>query len=378
VVWFQLLQLVIGVSTVSLGVLLGTFMGGLFLGSLLFPKYVRSGRHPLRVYAIIELGIAAIGLLVLVLVPLIGGIYTAWAGPGMVGIFLRAAAAAVCLLPPTILMGATLPALSRWVESTPKGASWLGFFYASNTAGAVLGCLLAGFYLLRVTDIFVATFVAVGLNVAVAIASFVVAAFAAPPEEGPAAPDAAASVPGSSAIYIATALSGLTGLGAEVVWTRMLSLLIGGTTYTFSLILAAFLVGIGVGSAVGAAVAKDARHARLVLGWCQALLCVGMAWAAYMLSASLPFWPVDPSLADSPWFNFQIDFVRSLWVTLPATLLWGASFPLALTALVSAGHDPRASSAASTRRTRLAPSSGRSSPACSSFRRSAASTRCSC
>jgi len=340
VVWFQLLQLVIGVSTVSLGVLLGTFMGGLFLGSLLFPRYVRSGRHPLRVYAIIELGIAAIGLLVLVLVPLIGGIYTAWAGPGMVGIFLRAAAAAVCLLPPTILMGATLPALSRWVESTPKGASWLGFFYASNTAGAVLGCLLAGFYLLRVTDIFVATFVAVGLNVAVAIASFVVAAFAAPPEEGPAAPDAAASVPGSSAIYIATALSGLTGLGAEVVWTRMLSLLIGGTTYTFSLILAAFLVGIGVGSAVGAAVAKDARHARLVLGWCQALLCVGMAWAAYMLSASLPFWPVDPSLADSPWFNFQIDFVRSLWVTLPATLLWGASFPLALTALVSAGHDP--------------------------------------
>src|SRR5512137_39414 len=77
VVWFQLLQLVIGVSTVSLGVLLGTFMGDLFLGSLLFPKFVPAGRNALRVYALIELGIAAIGSLVLVLVPLVGGVYTA-------------------------------------------------------------------------------------------------------------------------------------------------------------------------------------------------------------------------------------------------------------------------------------------------------------
>ncbi len=340
VVWFQLLQLVIGVSTISLGVLLGTFMAGLFIGSLLFPRFVPAGRHPLRVYAIIELGIAAIGLLVLVVVPLIGGVYTAWAGGGMMGVFLRAAAAAICLLPPTVLMGATLPALSRWVESTAKGASWLGFFYASNTAGAVLGCLLAGFYLLRVSDIYTATFVAAGLNIAVAAASLAIATFAAPPKAEATAPSAVEAVPGSSAIYIATGLSGLTALAAEVVWTRMLSLLIGGTTYTFSLILAAFLMGIGLGSAVGAALAKNAHQARLALGWCQALLCVGMAWAAYMLSASLPFWPIDPSLADSPWFNFQIDFVRSLWVSLPATLLWGASFPLALTALVSAGQDP--------------------------------------
>ena len=120
----------------------------------------------------------------------------------------------------------------------------------------------------------------------------------------------------------------------------MLSLLIGGTTYTFSLILAAFLVGIGIGSAAASAFARDARRARLALGWCQALLALGIAWAAYMLSASLPFWPIDPSLADSPWFNFQIDFVRSLWAVLPATLLWGASFPLALAALVTEGHDP--------------------------------------
>ena len=72
---------------------------------------------------------------------------------GLAGILLRAASSArVCLLPPTLLMGATLPAIARWVETTPTGVSWLGFFYGGNIAGAVFGCLLAGFYLLRVYD----------------------------------------------------------------------------------------------------------------------------------------------------------------------------------------------------------------------------------
>src|SRR6267154_1952960 len=87
IVWFQLLQLVIGSSAISLGILLGTFMGGMCLGSLLLPR----------------------------------------------------------LLPPTILMGATLPAISRWVRATPEGISWLGFFYGGNIAGGVFGSIAAGF-----------------------------------------------------------------------------------------------------------------------------------------------------------------------------------------------------------------------------------------
>ena len=339
VVWFQLLQLVIGVSAVSLGVLLGTFMGGLCLGSLLFPRLVPATRHPLRVYALVEAGIGAIALLALAAVPLVAGVYTAWAAPGVAGLLMRAAAAGLCLLPPTLLMGATLPALSRWVESTPKGLSWLGLFYAGNTAGAVIGSLVAGFYLLRVYDVRTATYAAVGLNAVVALVSLGVAAIA-PRDEAPRGAAPARPMPGAQAIYVATALSGLTGLAAEVVWTRQLSLLIGGTTYAFSLILAAFLAGIGLGSAAASSLARDARRARLALGWCQALLAGGIAWGAYTLSASLPFWPIDPSRAGSPWINFQVDFVRSLWAVLPATLLWGASFPLALAALVTEGGDP--------------------------------------
>src|SRR5919205_201085 len=82
VVWFQLLELVIGVSTVSVGILLGTFMGGMCLGSLLFPRLVSRKLHPLRVYASMELGIGAIGLVLLFGMPLINSVYTAWAGSG--------------------------------------------------------------------------------------------------------------------------------------------------------------------------------------------------------------------------------------------------------------------------------------------------------
>ena len=76
---------------------------------------------------------------------------------------------------PTLLMGASLPAVARWVETTPKGVSWLGFFYGGNIAGAVLGCLLAGFYLLRLYDMPTATAVAVTINVAVSLISFILA-----------------------------------------------------------------------------------------------------------------------------------------------------------------------------------------------------------
>src|SRR5688572_12139573 len=103
VVWFQLLELVIGSSAVSLAVLLATFMGGTCLGSLVFPRLVSPVRDSLRVYAVIELGIGIFGILVLALMPLAGGVYTAWSGYGLQSFLLRGVVAAICLLPPTLL-----------------------------------------------------------------------------------------------------------------------------------------------------------------------------------------------------------------------------------------------------------------------------------
>jgi spermidine synthase len=341
VVWFQLLQLSIGSSAVSLGVLLGVYMGGMCLGSLLLPRYLSPRHHPLKVYAALEVGIGILGVIVLFAVPLVGRAYTAIAGTGQVSLVLRALVAAICLIPPTLLMGATLPAVGRWVSSTPRGVSWLGYFYGGNLAGAVSGSLLAGFVLLRFYDMPTATYVAVLLNFLVAALAVGVARLTPHSVigEDPVGTAVPLKAEGAGLVYFVIALSGLTALGAEVVWTRLLSLLFGATAYTFSLILAVFLVGLGIGSTLGAALARNVRNPRIALGWLQLGLCLAIAWAAYAAMSSLPFWPINPSISASPVYNFQLDLMRAVWVMLPGAILWGASFPLALASVAAPGQD---------------------------------------
>ena len=341
IVWFQLLQLVIGSSAISLGLLLAAYMGGLCLGSALLPRFVSSRIHPLRVYALLELGIGAFGVLALFGVPLVGRIYLAGASEGMAGLLLRGLVSAVCLLPPTLLMGGSLPAIARWVETTPKGVSWLGYLYSANIGGAVLGCLLAGFYLLRVYDMAVTTYVAGAINLAVALLGIILAIGATHTREAITEPiEPPLRARRAAWIYVAIALSGLCALGAEVVWTRLLSLLLGATVYTFSIILAVFLIGLWAGSCAGSFLSRRTPHGREALAACQILLALAIAWTAYTMAHSLPYWPVDPWLSLDPAFNFQLDLVRCAWAIFPATLLWGASFPLALASVAAPGQDP--------------------------------------
>lgn len=341
IVWFQMLALSLGSSAMSLAVLLGTFMGGMCLGSLLLPYCVGPEHHPVRVYAVLEAAIGGLGLLILFILPSAGGLYDSIGGPGVVGLTIRGLIAAICLLPPTLLMGATLPAIARYVEATPRGVAWLGYFYGGNIVGAVLGCLAAGFYLLRVHDVGIATFAAVAINVAVAGIAFAYAA-ATPHSPRPRRETADRPAGARSAwpVYLTIAISGMTALGSEVVWTRLLTLLLGGTTYTFSLIMAAFLTGLGIGSGAGSALAKSLANPRAALGTCQLLVVVAIGWAAYSLGVALPQWPVNPALAPHATATFQIDLVRSLWVVLPAAVLWGMSFPLALASVAVEKQDP--------------------------------------
>src|ERR1019366_4327397 len=318
IVWFQLLQLVVGSSAVSLGLLLAAYMGGLCLGSAAFSRVIPKRIHPLRIYCYLEAGIGLFGILALFGVP---------AMPRVI--------AAALLLPPTILMGASYPAIARFSKS-----SWLGPLYSANIAGAVTGCLLAGFYLLRVHDMVFATCVAVGINAVVAVLGFVLSKRA--PQSKVVVQDRlpVRRAPGAYLIYVAIALSGMTALGAEVVWTRLLSLLLGPTVYTFSIILAIFLTGLCLGSGMGSFFQKRVRDPGLGLAVCQILLAVAIAYTAWTLAYVLPYWPVDPWLSLSPWFNFDLDIVRCAYAILPATLLWGASFPLALAAAAAQGEDP--------------------------------------
>jgi spermidine synthase len=340
IVWSQLLELVIGASAVSLGVLLATFMGGMCLGSLLFPRLVSPHHHPLRIYAILEMGTAAFGLLILFCMPYVGAVYGAIGAFGFWGIAVRSAICVVCLMPPTLLMGATLPAIARWVQTTPRGIAWLGFFYGGNIAGAVLGCVLAGFYLLRIYDMGVATYVAASINVAVAAAAFLIsrsAAYSASESDSRQLNSAAA---GSWPVYVAIALSGMAALGAEVVWTRLLSMLFGASVYAFSIILAVFLTALGIGSSRASAMSVWSSNPRRDLGICQALLIAAIAWSAYMTNSSLPYRPVNPTLTMNFWHSFEMDIFRCALAIGPAALLWGASFPLALAAANAKGRDP--------------------------------------
>jgi spermidine synthase len=352
IVWLQLLQLVIGSTAVSLGLLLAAYMGGLCLGSALLPRVVTPGSHPLRVYALLELGIGVLGLAELFGVPLLSRVYLAGASEGLLGMVLRGSVAAVCLVPPTLLMGASLPALARWVKTSPEGISRLGYLYSANIAGAVFGCLFAGFYLLRSFDMAVATYTAVAINFAVALLSYALAmrtrhaprpgsmeAESSIRQKDTGGQTAGATKRRAWVIYVAIGLSGLSALGAEVVWTRLLSLLLGATVYTFSIILAVFLIGLWGGSSAGSYMARRVKNPGLALAGCQIFLAATIAWTAYTLAHSLPYWPVDPWLSTDPWFNFELDLVRCAWAIFPATLLWGASFPLAMAAAVAPGQD---------------------------------------
>ena len=336
-VWYQMLQLAIGSQTVCLGFLLATFMGGLCLGSVGLPKVMERRRvHPLKVYAALELATGVLALGVLWGMPYAAEAYFAASVDGFPGLALRGALCALMLLPPTILMGASLPALARWIEATPRGVAWWGWLYGANIAGAVLGCLLAGFYLLRLFNMATATYAAVAVNVVVAAASWVLAQRHGEAEAATAAAEPAAR-PRDWAVYVAIGLSGATALGAEVVWTRQFGMLLGATVYAFSLILATFLIGMGLGAGVGAKLAKRG-DARWRLGWSQMLLVLGIAWTAWQIADSLPYWPIDPLLTTSPYFTFQIDWARCLWAILPAAVVWGASFPLALGAVAREGE----------------------------------------
>ncbi len=385
VVWFQLLELVIGSSAISLAILLTTYMGGLFLGSLLLPSLLSLRQHPLRLYAFLEAGIGGLGLLIPILLPLVMKIYTATIGYGLPLLLIRGFVSAGTLLAPTILMGGTLPVVSRLVEATRPGLSFVGLLYGVNTAGAVLGTFGAGFYLLRVHDVTIATITAATINFIIASSAFSLSflqpwkpsfyhktAYQNVPEEkkrkepeesfaGALAEnqgvvnlnkriaqnsrrrfnfkntlisnqntlinDSDASHPGL--IYLVVAVSGLTALGAEVVWTRLLALSLGGTVYTFSLLLGIFLSGLAAGSAVSSKLIRRQRLSpRLALGLSQLSLAPAIIWAALVITRIVPNWSVSETAGPAKTFIF--DCFRCSLAILPASFLWGASFPLAL------------------------------------------------
>jgi len=301
VVWSRQLAQVFGSSSLAISTVLATFMGGLALGSWLGGKL--ADRHPRRglaAYAICELGIAVLALAI----PLVLETYPAanaflWqhfhAAPITLAL-LRFVLCALLLLPPTTLMGATLPILARHVIRTPAELGFLGTrvgaLYAANTIGAVVGAGGAGFYLLplfgqRATYL---TAVSADVLLAVAIGASLVwrRRFAGAETEATAAPapsaDEAAeldlAVPGRTAppppeplsararrgVLVSVGISGGIAMALEVLWSRALALVIGSSIYSFTLVLVVFLLGLSAGATWIGRPAARARRPLPALG----------------------------------------------------------------------------------------------------------------
>jgi spermidine synthase len=334
VLWLRLLALVFGVTVHAASTVLASFMAGLALGSLLAKRLARRG-HPLRVFAALEAGIAVSALATPVLLGAADGLYrplSALAGDSLWVLTLgRFAASFAVLLVPTVLMGATLPVLSRADVIRESGAR-LGALYAVNTTGAVAGAMLTGIVLIGSIGIQRTFLLAASLNLVVAGIAWWLStrrSMAVVPEGGPAPPLAAAAPAMSPGLVIgAMAVSGVASLALEIVWFRILVQFLPATSYAFTMMLGTVLAGIAIGSALASRALTRPRDWSTLLGLTMGATSVAVLTSLAVLAATYAAGWRTSGVAQG-----------SAVAILPSAILMGFAFPIAL-ALWTRPRDP--------------------------------------
>lgn len=269
VVWVRSLTLIFGGSHLAVTAVLSIFMAGLAIGGYSLGKYVDRMSKPLRLYGFLELGIALFAGVFIILIKLYPSVYIMLAqgrdDQPLYLFFIRILFSVVALIIPTTLMGGTLPVLSRFVSWQPRNLrKYLSFLYGFNTFGAVCGATFAGFYLLRFYSISTALSVAILTNVFIGMAAIAMqnrAAKVLSPDEGEENDELAAATSADNSyqkrvenllplklVLWGIGVSGFCALGYEVLWTRILVVVVGASVYGFTVMLAAFLTGIALGS----------------------------------------------------------------------------------------------------------------------------------
>ncbi|MBI3269109.1 MAG: fused MFS/spermidine synthase [Planctomycetes bacterium] len=354
VLWTRLLTRHLGNTTHSVSTVLVAFMGGLSLGSWLAGR-AREGRRWLLVYGLLEfaIGLWCLALPFLVeLTPLpLRAVYDALGDHPLVYTLVRFALAAVVLLVPTTLMGATLPVLARHFLSEERTfARRLARLYAVNSAGAVAGALLAGFYLLPTFGEMTANLTAAALNLVIGAAAALAGRGVAPTAgtgrlaAGEAPPAAAGDAPPAPAlplgrpVLVALALSGAASMVYQVVWNRILCSFIGSSTYAFTLLVSAFILGLSLGSAALARWADTRRDPIRSFGLVQGVIAasaLGVTLAMTSLSGAMQ----SLILANADRFAVleAAEFGALFVLFLVPTFAMGATFPLAARIYATAG-----------------------------------------
>jgi spermidine synthase len=362
VVWSKGLGQVLGNTLEAITTVVAAYMGGLAIGAAWAGHSSAGQARPVRSYGLLEIGIGTFGLLspwlIRALDGPLGAAYVALGATSPVYALLRFLATFALLLVPTTLMGATLPILVAWGSKRADLARVLGTLYAVNTAGAVIGTVLAGFVLMPTVGLTATALIAGGTSLTLGLVMALVSGRIGETDQPDAAPAAAAvpapakkprvaapvedNTPGRARLMmILFALSGAVSLSTQIAWSRVAGILLGSSVYSFSLVLATFLVGIAAGAAlIVPYVTRNGPSWRLfaVLQWVAAL---GILYASVRI-------------ADAPWDMLARVVtangnVRGLWIQeslilagfmLPACLAFGAIFPVATRLTALPGDSP--------------------------------------
>ena len=349
VVWSKQLAYLLGSSTHAVATVVAAFLAGLALGARVLGTWLARRGDGGRVYAGLEVGVGVLGLISLPVLrgldPLVGELYRALGGESAAFAVVRFALLFALLLPPAALMGATLPVLVAHFEHDLVGPA-LARLYALNTFGAVTGSFVGGFALMPGLGLTGTVWVAAALNLVVAILAWIASrpsGAAARPQPGPARaqpeparpkPQAATAVPGLAraprALFaVLFALSGAAALAFQIAWVRLFSLMFGSSVYSFSAVLAVYLFGLALGSAV----VSPWMDRGVSLAWFARAQLALAAVAALMMHAfsRLPQWVLDLGTGSGPrWERLIAGEVglTAFLLIVPCGLL-GAVFPIA-------------------------------------------------
>ncbi|MBI4288423.1 MAG: fused MFS/spermidine synthase [Chloroflexi bacterium] len=348
VLWARQLELAFGSTLPAVSVILSVFMGGLALGSLLFGRLVDRSRNPLRLYAFLEAGIGVYALLTpwifqgLFQLQLYWGHFSATGVSGFSPMNLLFSA--LVLLFPTTLMGGTLPVMTRFVVSRHRElGSEVGRLYFINTLGAAAGSVAAGFVMIAAFGLFATTYVAGAINLVIGLLALLFQRAWASSTSTPApssAPQPAAAEAGQASeppprwlgalLLPAYGLAGFASLALEVLLTRALVLVLGSSVYAFSLMLAAFLVGIAVGSTLIARFIDNEKR-NLWLWFAAMEIGIGAAVVAltvFLGQSPLVMLPVFLNYSQTFWKLELVQFSLLFGAMLVPTILMGAAFPI--------------------------------------------------
>ncbi|MCP5052045.1 MAG: MFS transporter, partial [bacterium] len=295
IAWSRLLVFVFGGTTFAVTTVLGCFMGGLGLGSFIAAKLDKKIKRPERTYGILEICIGLycifIPFLFKLTLPVYQSMVNTFGESFLVLTVVRIIICVAILIVPTTCMGATLPVLCKALtrRSGHRGRS-IALLYGINTLGAFIGCVLAGFMLLPMAGLTMSIWIAALLNVAAGVIALVMSKKTAPVEDGLKLPEEQSKKESTKQskkqlqltkgvrhprlVLWLFALSGFAAMAYQVAWIRSLILSMGASTYSFTAIVACFILGLAVGSLVISSFIDRLKHPLMVAGILELVIAV--------------------------------------------------------------------------------------------------------